>query len=81
MSRNRLKRVNAKVWINDNDFKFPEQIDGVYRHGSLGNFPHYRTFFQNAAVIDLNSLQVSALAHLSCWNVIENEDVIKDILG
>jgi len=36
-------------------------------HGELANFPHYRTFFQNASIIDLSSRQVSLLAHLSCW--------------
>jgi len=36
-------------------------------HGELGNFPHYRTFFQNASIIDLSPRQVSLLAHLSCW--------------
>lgn len=46
--------------------------------GSLGNFPHYKTFFQNPpAVIDLSAKQVHMLAHLSCWNIIENQNLFR----
>ncbi len=49
--------------------------------GSLGNFPHYKTFFQNPpALIDLSAKQASLLAHLSCWNVLENADEFRDFL-
>lgn len=59
--------------VNDWEQSLPPNIRGMIGRGSLGNFPHYRTFFQNPpAVIDLSAKQVSMLAHLSCWNVLTN---------
>ena len=53
--------------------KLPPEIRAEIGHGSLGNFPHYRTFFQNPpAVIDLSKKQVNMLANLSCWNIVSN---------
>jgi hypothetical protein len=53
--------------------ELPKSTRKMIGHGSLGNFPHYRTFFQNPpAVIDLSAKQVAFLANLSCWNVIAN---------
>lgn len=47
--------------------------------GELGNFPHYETFFQNKPrVIDLSPLQVSLLAHLTEWCVLEGESGTRD---
>ena len=49
--------------------------------GSLSNFPHYRTFFQNPpAAIDLSAKQVSMLSHLTWWNVVESEAAIRDLV-
>ncbi len=49
--------------------------------GSLGTFPHYRTFFQNPpAVIDLSAKQVNLLGHLSCWNVLERRQEIEAMM-
>jgi hypothetical protein len=50
--------------------------------GSLANFPHYATFFQNPpAVIDLSAKQTQLLAHLSCWNIITNAEVFHSMLA
>ena len=51
-------------------------------HGSLGNFPHYETFFQNKpAVIDLSRKQVSMLAHLASWNVMSNAETFRKMFS
>ncbi len=61
--------------------KLPQSIRSMIGTGSLGNFPHYKTFFQNPpAIIDLSAKQASLLAHLSCWNVLENADEFRDFL-
>lgn len=50
--------------------------------GSLSNFPHYRTFFQNATgTIDLTKTQVTLLKQLSAWNIVSNEDQFRDMLA
>ena len=50
---------------------------GAYKH-----FPHYKTFFEDPPkFMDLQRQQVSLLAHLSCWNILENEKVFKDMLS
>ena len=50
------------------------QPDGPFAH-----FPHYRTRAQNpGTLIRLTSAQVNLLAHLSCWNVIQNQDVLRE---
>ena len=42
--------------------------------GSFGAFPHYATFLESKGrLIDLTNHQVSLLAHLSCWNILEEE--------
>jgi hypothetical protein len=67
----------VESWEND----LPVKIRRLIGVGSLGNFPHYRTFFQNPpAVIDLSAKQVSMLAHLSCWNILNNPAEFTDIL-
>lgn len=71
------KRV--KAWEN----KLPANIRKKIGTGSLGNFPHYKTFFQNPPnVIDLSATQVHLLAHLHCWNITapENAQLFLDIL-
>lgn len=61
--------------------QLPKKIRQFIGSGSMGNFPHFRTFFQNPpAVIDLSAKQVSMLAHLSCWNVVSNAEEFKDML-
>ena len=58
----------------------PEIRDSI-GSGSLGSFPHYKTFFQNPpAIIDLSAKQVNLLAHLSCWNVMSNSETFKHML-
>jgi hypothetical protein len=60
----------------------PAEIRRVIGMGSLANFPHYRTFFQNPpAVVDLSAKQTHMLAHLSCWNVISNAQVFHSMLA
>jgi len=67
--------------VRDWETSLPVEIRRLIGSGSLGNFPHYRTFFQNPpAVIDLSSEQVSMLAHLSCWNIVSNEAVFHGML-
>jgi hypothetical protein len=61
--------------------ELPARIRRMIGTGSLGNFPHYHTFFQNfPAIIDLSAKQVHMLAHLSCWNIVNNEDVFQSML-
>lgn len=67
----------VKTW---EDKLRPEIRDSI-GSGSLGSFPHYKTFFQNPpAVIDLSAKQVNLLAHLSCWNVVNNSEIFKQML-
>jgi hypothetical protein len=62
--------------------KLRAEIRRLIGVGSLGSFPHYRTFFQNPPlVIDLSAKQVALLAHLSCWNVVENEGLFRGVLS
>jgi hypothetical protein len=63
--------------------RLPANIRKKIGTGSLGTFPHYRTFFQNPPkVIDLSATQVNLLAHLHCWNitVAENRPIFEDML-
>lgn len=67
--------------VGDWEKELPAKIRKWIGVGSLGNFPNYKTFFQNPpAVIDLSAKQVNLLANLSCWNVIQNKDLIKSML-
>lgn len=53
-------------------------VKKIFESQEFSNFPHYRTFLQNPPkIIDLSKRQVSALAHLSCWNVCQYADKIK----
>jgi hypothetical protein len=55
----------------------PAVRDSIGR-GSLANFPHYRTFFQNPpAIIDLSATQVSLLSHLACWVTLDQENDLR----
>jgi len=48
--------------------------------GPFARFPHYLTRAQNPGrLIRLTPAQVNLLAHLSCWNVMENQDVLGDV--
>ena len=75
------------LWVYNERVKdWEDQLRAPVREligsGSLGSFPHYKTFFQNPPnLIDLSARQVNMLTHLSCWNVLENKDVFKNILG
>ena len=61
--------------VDEWEEKLPPEIRKSIGHGSLGNFPHYRTFFQNPpAVIDLSQKQVNLLSDLSCWNIVGNSN-------
>lgn len=54
----------------------------LQKDSEFERFPNYRTFGENLGkVIDLSKAQVNALAHLSCWNITENTDEIKQFLG
>jgi hypothetical protein len=62
--------------------KLPAEIRRLIGAGSLANFPHYCTFFQNPpAVTDLSAKQTQMLAHLSCWNVVNNAEVFYSMLA
>ena len=62
--------------------QLPARIRNMIGSGSLSNFPHYRTFMQNPpALIDLSAKQTFMLAHLSCWNVINNDDLFQSMLA
>lgn len=53
-------------------------VKKIFESQEFSNFPHYRTFLQNPPkIIDLSKRQVSALSHLSCWNVCQYADKIK----
>lgn len=67
----------VKTWED----KLRPEIRETIGSGSLGSFPHYKTFFQNPpAIIDLSAKQVNLLAHLSCWNVMSNSETFKHML-
>ena len=76
------------LWVyNDRVKDWEKQLPATIRKkiatGSLGTFPHYRTFFQNPPkVIDLSATQVNLLAHLHCWNITaaENRQMFTDML-
>lgn len=66
--------------VNQWEEALPKNVRKLIAHGSLGNFPHYKTFFQNPpAVIDLSAKQVALLANLSCWNITANRDVFESM--
>ena len=47
--------------------------------GPVAHFPHFLTQGQNpGALIRLSPMQVSLLAHLSCWNVVESRDRLRE---
>ena len=49
------------------------------RSGPFAHFPHYLTRAQNpGTLIRLTPVQVNLLAHLSCWNVMESQDALRD---
>jgi hypothetical protein len=61
----------VKEW----EHRLPANIRKKIGTGSLGNFPHYKTFLQNPPkVIDLSATQVNLLAHLHSWNITEPEN-------
>ena len=63
--------------------KLPPRIRKKIGTGSIGTFPHYKTFLQNPPkVIDLSAVQVNLLANLHCWNIIEpeNSELISEML-
>ena len=48
--------------------------------GPFAQFPHYLTRAQNpGTLIRLTPAQMNLLAHLSCWNVTENRDVLHEV--
>ena len=78
------------VWIYNSDVptwrdslpdSVREDLRRLSQDGEFEDFPNYPTFKANTGnVIDLSREQVNALAHLSCWNVTENERRIKSHL-
>ncbi|MEM7294589.1 MAG: hypothetical protein AAF420_14510, partial [Pseudomonadota bacterium] len=68
--------------VDEWEDRLRQEVRDLIGSGSLGSFPHYKTFFQNPpAVIDLSGKQVNMLAHLSCWNITRNEDVFREMLS
>ena len=67
--------------VPDWESELRREVRDEIASGSLGSFPHYRTFFQNPpSIIDLSAKQVHMLAHLSCWNVTKNAQVFRKML-
>jgi len=53
--------------------KLPFQARHMIESGEVKRFPHYNTFFQSfPKIIDLSAAEASLLAHMSCWNVMQN---------
>ncbi len=70
--------------VADWEKRLPATIRKKIGTGSLGNFPHYRTFFQNPPkIIDLSATQVNLLANLHCWNITaaDNAPMFVDFLS
>lgn len=64
---------NVTQWFDE----LPYHTKRMIEDGEVKRFPHYRTFFQNPPkVIDLSRAEAGLLAHLSCWNVIKNKDLL-----
>lgn len=62
--------------------RLPSSIGDKIGKVPLRTFPFYKTFFHSfPKLIDLSKMQVSLLAHLASWNVIENEDVFREMLS
>lgn len=62
----------------DNWFQaLPFHLRKMITNGEVERFPHYRTFFQNPPrVFDLSRAEAGLLAHLSCWAIATNEDLL-----
>jgi len=59
-----------------------EVRDQIGSGNELPNFPHYKTVFQNfPKVIDLKPEEVNLLAHLSSWNIKQNEAKFHEMLS
>lgn len=50
--------------------------EDVKARGKFDSFPHYRTFAEHKAVIDLDRERVHALSNLTAWTVFESADYI-----
>ena len=67
--------------------RLPDPVQRLVREGQspdprgpFAHFPHYLTRAQNpGTLIRLTPAQVNLLAHLSCWNVLENRDALGDV--
>ncbi len=68
----------AKNWED----RLPPATQALLDQGSLTNFPHYDTFFQNPPkVIDLSRKQVAMLASLASWGVMQSEVKLREFLS
>ena len=75
---------HVERWVE----RLPDRLCRVVRQGMRPNpagpfahFPHYLTRGQNAgALIRLTPSQVNLLSHLSCWNVVESQAALRDLL-
>ncbi|MCK5058201.1 MAG: hypothetical protein KAT34_16230, partial [Candidatus Aminicenantes bacterium] len=53
-----------------------------FKRGKFRHFPNYKTVDENFLdLVELTPEQVNLLAHLCCWNVLENRDTFKDLLS
>lgn len=84
----KIEPYKAKIcWIYNNVVPawsnlLSAEVQDFLKGSNFERFPHYRTFLENPpALIDLTPGQVNALAHLSCWNVTENKDLISSHFG
>ncbi|MDJ0763193.1 MAG: hypothetical protein QNJ97_09420 [Myxococcota bacterium] len=61
--------------VADFEQRLPQSIENAIHDGKFGNFPHYKTFFENFPfIIDLSARQVNLLGHLSYFNIWSNQN-------
>lgn len=73
------------LWVYNERFHawegdLPDNIQKKIGHGSLANFPHFSTFFENFSPIDLQPIQASLLSQLTSAVVLDNQTVFEEML-
>ncbi len=74
------------LWVYNHNYlnwqkKLPEEIFKKYGKRKLSNFPHFRTFLQNAPrFIDLDPIQANLLSHMSCSVVRDNLETFTEFI-
>lgn len=71
------------VWVYSGEVRaFSDQLKSetreIFSRPEMKRFPHFRTSFENLPQpIQLESDQINAMAHLSCWSVMRNAERIR----